>query len=134
MVRQLVYVSSATGRLGPDALADVLRVSCRNNAAAGVTGALVHHQGNLMQALEGPADAVGATYARIEADPRHHDLIRLLDEPADARAYPDWAMGVLHPERVPDACGCVRSLFDLTTPGPERARRLLHGFRALVEP
>ena len=132
MLRQLVYVSSAVGQLDADDIADIVHVSCRNNEAADVTGVLVHDQGNLMQALEGPPEAVGATYARIAADPRHHDLICLLDHEVAERAFPDWAMGLLRPELVSADCGCVRSLLSVTEPGPERARRLLHGFRALV--
>ena len=42
--------------------------------------------------LEGPQDAVEATYARIRRDDRHLAITPLLSEPAEVRLFPDWAM------------------------------------------
>ena len=130
MLRRLVYASSTVRRLTREDLAAILRASRTNNAAAEITGALLYHDGNVMQVLEGPAEAVGGVFARVEADPRHAGVLRLLDEAVDERAFPEWSMGLCRPEDVPGDGVC--SLFDLAVPGPERAHRMLHSFRALV--
>ncbi len=130
MVTRLVYASSSVGTLGPDDLLQIVRASRRNNAAVGVTGALLYRDGNVMQVLEGPAAAVDAVFARVGKDARHTGVLRLLRETADERAFPEWSMGLLRPEDVP-ADG-VASLFDVAAPGPERARRMLASFCAIV--
>ncbi|WP_420455208.1 BLUF domain-containing protein [Rubrivirga sp.] len=130
MVTRLVYASSAVGALSPDDLLQIVRTSRRNNAAVGVTGALLYHDGNVMQVLEGPAEAVDGVFARVGADKRHRGVLTLLRETADERAFPEWSMGLLRPDDV--SADGVGPLFEVAAPGPERARRLLHSFRALV--
>lgn len=133
MLTQLVYASSAVGALGASDLAQIVRTSRANNAEVGVTGALVYHDGNVMQVLEGPPEAVASVYERVRADRRHRGVLTLYQGPAERRAFPDWSMGLLRPDDVPEADRAgVRSLFDVTVPGPERAQRLLHSFRAIV--
>ena len=88
----LAYVSSASFLLNQDELDAVLRVSRARNGAAGITGLLLYCDGSVMQYLEGPRTAVRATFARIAEDPRHRDLIVLLDEPVAKREFSDWSM------------------------------------------
>jgi hypothetical protein len=132
-VLQLVYASSTPRLLGRDELLDILRVSRRNNAAVGVTGALVYTEGNVMQVLEGPPAAVEATYERVHRDPRHHNALVLLRAEAAGRSFPDWSMGFRTLDGL-DAADreAARSVLDLTAPGPDRARRLLASFRSLL--
>ncbi|MCW5770971.1 MAG: BLUF domain-containing protein [Rhodospirillaceae bacterium] len=92
-LKSLVYVSSARRPYPDDALMALLAKSRRNNAAAGVTGLLLYDEGNFIQALEGPPDAVGATFARIERDPAHHQLIRMFEGTAPERQFGEWSMG-----------------------------------------
>ncbi|MDT0631148.1 BLUF domain-containing protein [Rubrivirga sp. S365] len=130
---QVVYGSATPHLLSRDELLDILRVSRRNNAAAGVTGALLYTEGNVMQVLEGPGPAVEATYARIARDPRHHRVLPLIRGPVEARSFPDWSMGLCDVHGLDDEDrAATRSLLDLTAPGPDRARRLLASFRALL--
>jgi len=58
----------------------------------GVTGILLYRGGNFIQALEGPDDAVEATYQRIRRDPRHYGVYVLVDEPLDQRRFESWSM------------------------------------------
>lgn len=133
VISQIVYASSAAGLFRPDDLADILAVSRRNNARDGVTGALLYSGGNVLQALEGPEAAVEATYARVHADPRHHGVLMLYRGTADARSFPEWAMGLPSLADLPgDVRDGARTLFDLTAPGPTRAHRLLASFRAFA--
>ncbi|MEM1116767.1 MAG: BLUF domain-containing protein [Bacteroidota bacterium] len=129
MLIQLVYASSAARPLNEDDLADILRASRRNNEAAGLTGVLLFSGSNFMQVLEGPAERVDETFRRVERDPRHRGVMVMMRHEITERAFPDWAMGC---RVVPPGLG-VRSLFDLTSPGPlarpTRAHRMLASFR-----
>lgn len=92
MIR-LLYISTAREAVTPAMLADILRVSRRNNAAAGVSGLLIIGGRRFLQALEGPPEAVFPTYDRIARDPRHFAILRLACEDITQRQFPEWAMG-----------------------------------------
>lgn len=92
MIRVL-YISTARDHPTPDMLADILRRSRWNNAAADVTGLLVVGGRRFLQALEGPREAVLTTFARIHRDPRHFAVVQLCSEPITTRQFAGWAMG-----------------------------------------
>lgn len=93
-LHRLIYCSRQ--RLAANVLdeqvADIIRVSIRNNREVGVTGLLLVHQGWFLQALEGAAEAVMTTYRRITEDPRHDSPKVLSAGPASAREFGDWNM------------------------------------------
>ncbi len=64
-----------------------------NNPVNGITGLLVAGRKRFLQALEGPADEVRATYARIAADPRHFACVLLAEHHVEERQFGNWAMG-----------------------------------------
>lgn len=130
---QIVYGSSTPHVLTQDELVGILRVSRQNNAAVGVTGVLVYSDGNVMQVLEGPAPAVDEVFVRVSRDPRHRRVLTLLRGPVEGRSFPDWSMGFQSMAGLSDDDRAgVRSPFDLTADGPDRARRLLSSFRSLL--
>ncbi|SER46102.1 Sensors of blue-light using FAD [Faunimonas pinastri] len=95
-IQRLVYYSR--NRMGGspeetvEAIHGILAASRRNNARAGITGALMFNAGCFGQVLEGPADAVEATFERIQQDPRH-DEVSLLDLSLQAeRFFGNWSM------------------------------------------
>lgn len=105
---QLVYISSARTLICEDTCADILAESRTNNLRADISGLLVAGQRRFLQALEGPTDAVRATYARILADPRHYAYVLLGERYLDARQFGDWAMGYSAGGRdAPDGAGLV---------------------------
>lgn len=91
-LHQLVYVSSATALFSLSDLLALLEQSRQRNAEVHVTGMLLYREGNFMQVLEGRPDAVAATHARIQADPRHRGLITLRNAAVAARSFPHWSM------------------------------------------
>lgn len=112
-MRQILYISSKS----PNATISVhaiLAQSCRNNQAADVTGLLYTDDRRFLQVLEGEADAVAATFARIKADPRHQAVVILSDRTIAAREFGTWSMAHRQPSDAPD-------LFD------DRLERLLEG-------
>jgi hypothetical protein len=92
-VLQLVYISTSRQPLDAQALDEILAVSRRNNAAAGVTGLLLSGGRRFLQALEGPEGPVRATFNRIARDPRHFAIIvELNNREITNRQFGDWAM------------------------------------------
>jgi hypothetical protein len=89
----VVYSSLATVPFSEVDLALLLSVSRLNNQARGLTGVLLHRNGQFMQALEGPERAVRSVLATIAADPRHTGVWTLDEEPIAARRFGSWAMG-----------------------------------------
>ena len=104
-----IYVSAASHDLTDGALAAILDVSRRNNAAQGVTGALAYHDRAFVQVLEGPEAAVEALLATIARDPRHTSVTVCDRARVDGRAFGAWSMGWVRPSDL------ARAGFD---PGP----------------
>ncbi len=71
----------------------ILHISRRNNAEAGITGALLFNSGCFGQVLEGSRRAVETTFERIQCDARHGEVSLLGFDPAPARAFSHWSMG-----------------------------------------
>jgi hypothetical protein len=74
-------------------IGEILQASRRNNARAGVTGALMFNAGCFAQVLEGPKAAVEHTFERIQQDERHGDVSILAFGPVPERAFAGWSMG-----------------------------------------
>ncbi|WIE76745.1 BLUF domain-containing protein [Curtobacterium sp. MCSS17_007] len=92
MLQSLVYMSSAKEPFDDEALDAVLEHARTRNTVDGLTGMLVHRGGRFMQLLEGPYDAVMATYARILEDDRHDEVRLLVEESIHTRRFPEWSM------------------------------------------
>ena len=95
-IHRLVYYSRnrlPDAAMNAEVIGDILAASRKNNSEAGVTGALMFNSGCFGQVLEGPQDAVEATFERIQQDERHGDVSLLAFGPVDGRAFDSWSMG-----------------------------------------
>jgi hypothetical protein len=92
---QLVYVSCAASGLTPDDLEAIAAVSRARNAAAGLTGLLLHQGGSFYGVLEGPRTRVFQRMEAIITDRRHAGLRILREEPVAARRFASWSFGTL---------------------------------------
>ncbi len=91
MLTQLIYASEPFGF--DDAMLDgILLQARRNNARNGLTGALIVRADLYLQLIEGPDDAIEATFARIIGDNRHLGVQLLLRETVSERIFPAWTM------------------------------------------
>jgi hypothetical protein len=88
----IVYVSSATSKLSDAELLALQEQSQKKNEQLGVTGILLHKDGDFMQLFEGPDEAVRNLAKSIYADKRHHHIIQLLERPIAERTFPEWSM------------------------------------------
>jgi hypothetical protein len=136
-MHRLIYASRFTARFPLEreeqdyTINAIIRTSTRNNRAAGVTGLLLTHRRAALQVLEGPQDAVAATYERILNDPRHTDAHLIATGPAPQREFGDWGLLTLRvvpgDNAVIDAMDARRETFaDLT---PQAAVALLADVR-----
>lgn len=133
-LHRLVYSSRIT--LPPidlnEEVAEIVRASIRNNRERAVTGLLLVHEGYFLQMLEGPAEAVLATYGRVREDPRHADAKVLGAGPAQARAFADSNMGA---RRITPAAEALLDTLEMRTAfephrlTPGSALRLLQAVR-----
>jgi len=92
-MQRILYISTTRAPHSAQELDAILATSRRNNAAVGVTGLLVVGGRRFLQVLEGPSEAVTATYERIAADPRHFALVKLDDRTVAERSFGQWSMG-----------------------------------------
>lgn len=88
-----VYVSSAAALMPSEELLALLNHCQSNNAKLGLTGILLHKDGNFMQILEGPEPQVREVLGKIYRDSRHCGIIKLLEGYTDERQFSEWAMG-----------------------------------------
>lgn len=106
----------------------ILATSQRNNAAAGVTGALMFTEGLFAQVLEGEQAAIETVFERIQLDDRHGEVRLLSFGPTDVRVFPTWAMAFVGREAVGIAAFghyAAKSGFDFgTANGDEIAAQL----------
>jgi hypothetical protein len=90
-VRQVIYISKPT-HFDHLVVDDILTKSRAKNPAAGITGNLIYHADLFLQLLEGPHSAVKELYAKILADNRHADIVKLRDASFNRRLFASWAM------------------------------------------
>jgi hypothetical protein len=99
---RLVYYSRNDLQGSPEEVAveirRILAVAQARNREVGVTGALMFNGGCFAQVLEGPRDAVEATFERIQRDHRH-GAVTLLDVASiGERGFPSWSMAFVGTE------------------------------------
>jgi hypothetical protein len=92
VIEQLLYISTVSSTEAVD-LDTILATSRRNNRANGVTGLLMYNGKRFLQVLEGPAEAVEATFNRIRRDSRHRGAVLLARRTIEQREFGDWSMG-----------------------------------------
>jgi hypothetical protein len=102
MLVRLLYASRATQAIDHDGMVALLKKSRTHNPAVGITGALClcPSSGVFLQVLEGGRGAVSALYARIGADPRHHDVTLLHFAEIGERRFGMWSMGQVNLARL----------------------------------
>lgn len=89
----IVYISNAEHPLTEAEIEDIVTTARFHNQHNNVTGVLLFNAGTFIQCIEGPKKEIDETYERIVADPRHKNLIKLVDEPIEQRSFEGWQMG-----------------------------------------
>lgn len=92
-MKYLIYLSTSVNLLDDAAIHELLNKSRARNAAANITGVLLYHDGSFIQLLEGAAEDVDSTFARISKDASHKNVIVIDEDNLDHRNFGDWSMG-----------------------------------------
>lgn len=95
-MRRIIYCSQATYDFTGEELISLLEQSRKNNDDAGLSGMLLYSSQSFLQMLEGPEEALTATYERIGRDARHTNLRLLSDVEVARPMFPEWTMGFDH--------------------------------------
>jgi hypothetical protein len=90
---RIVYVSTSVPPFTEAGLVTLLARTRPTNEAADVTGMLLYKDGNWLQVLEGPTQAVRDMFRKIRADRRHQDVTPVIEEPITGRLFDQWSMG-----------------------------------------
>lgn len=99
MIHQLMYYSTARHEQNDAQLLEILEVSRRNNAAAGITGLLLYGDGVFFQVLEGAEETVKVCFERIKLDDRHQHMLIAAERSVAQRSFEAWAMGYMPLDR-----------------------------------
>ncbi|RYY78166.1 MAG: BLUF domain-containing protein [Moraxellaceae bacterium] len=95
---RMVYASKATfkpfqaGDSMDQEILDILTTARRENQKNNLVGALYYGHGCFFQCLEGKQDDIDSLYAKLQKDPRHHDLKILSLQPIEQRRFSSWEM------------------------------------------
>jgi hypothetical protein len=92
-MKQVIYISNAVNLMDDDELIDLLQKARIKNLELEITGVLLYSLGTFIQVIEGPKNNIDAVFKSIEHDPRHKNIIKLVDKQESKRTFPDWSMG-----------------------------------------
>jgi hypothetical protein len=112
---QLTYMSVCHPRMAESEIDRILSSARLHNRRNGITGLLIFNGHRFLQQIEGPAEAVEATFARISLDPRHRAPLVLSRIEAPFRAFSSWSMAFERidsaaPEHRPSLIAQVQSM------------------------
>ena len=130
-----MYSSRAIKAFTQAELLELLARSRENNSKLGVTGMLLYKDGEFMQVLEGAEQTVRTLIAKIERDPRHKNVSKLLIGNCPERQFPFWYMGFsnLDTEEARNTPGYTEFLNTSLAVGlaadPTFCQRLMHLFK-----
>ena len=77
VLHSLVYVSTTVDAMSHKSLSSLTEQASARNESLGVTGMLLHSDGNLMQCLEGSKESIDVLMKSITSDRRHSGHIVL---------------------------------------------------------
>lgn len=92
----LIYVSRSKRDMSEEALVSLLRQFQNVNRRNGISGCLVHKDGEFMQLLEGNKEAVLRLCDQIRSDDRHGEFRVVAEGPMQRRTFTDWGMTLLN--------------------------------------
>ena len=92
-LQQLAFRSeAATAGEALGGLLQILGSAQKRNEKAGLTGAIAVSGSRYFQVLEGGREAIDATLARIETDPRHANVQVVVRRPVAFRSFEAWSL------------------------------------------
>lgn len=132
----IVYRSRATGPLSDTDLFYLLAQARDHNQSVGLSGILLYDRGHFFQWIEGNNQPLGHVWNKVRADPRHSEVMVLVDQQIPVRLFQGWHMQFAHRDRQHEsivdgfAVANVNVLDDLHL-NPEKVPNILASFSRL---
>ena len=101
MLQRIAYVSRMVEPFEPEDIAALAKRAAEINSRTEVTGVLCFNGHEFLQVIEGPAEAIALTYARISGDRRHRVEQLLITESVRERGFGEWGMALVRLEFLP---------------------------------
>lgn len=92
-MRSLTFFSTATAAMTEDGFAALERECAEHESHVGVTGMLLHKNGDFLQIIEGSHSVIRDMYARISADRRHTNIRNISERTIQSREFDGSAVG-----------------------------------------
>ena len=100
-MRSIVFFSTAAVPMSEEDLVALGRECAENDSRLGITGMLLHKNGDFLQALEGTKAVIRDMFARISADPRHTNVRIISDRLTQRREFAGRAVGFKNLDVLP---------------------------------
>jgi len=89
----IAYVSFSHKPLENSELESLLVEIRKKNKLQNITGLLLYNDQSFIQVVEGEISRLRKLFERISRDGRHENIVKLVEEPIEKRAFPNWSMG-----------------------------------------
>lgn len=100
-MRSIAYFSTATAAMTEDDFAFLEQECAEHDSQVGITGMLLHKNGDFLQVIEGSNSVIRDMYARISADPRHTNIRKISDRTIPNREFDGDTMGFKNLDGLP---------------------------------
>ncbi|MET4692813.1 BLUF domain-containing protein [Endozoicomonas lisbonensis] len=113
----IIYTSRYTGEASQitDDLRTITQTAKNNNPALNITGLLFYHNQQFMQIIEGEKPDLEGLMKVVTADPRHKEVIRIVDQEVPERGFSDWNMDSFNlaeqQQLTPDQLKAIKELY-----------------------
>lgn len=87
MRHAISYVSTAASELTNAQVKTLFEQTVTKNNSLGISGFLICSEMNFFQLIEGDKDIISNLFSIINDDPRHHNLISIVDKPVVSKPF-----------------------------------------------
>ncbi len=84
------YVSTITPDLSDVDIHKLMEFVKLKNNILNITGILIYSEGNFFQVLEGKQEVIKSIFEKIEKDPRHYNIIKMLDKEIKNNSFSEY--------------------------------------------
>ncbi len=84
------YVSTVSPYLSDSDIEELMDYVKIHNNFLNITGILIYADGNFFQVLEGEEDTIKILFERIRKDPRHYNVIKILDNHIEDNSFSEY--------------------------------------------
>ena len=113
----IIYTSRYTGETSQiaDDLRTITQTAKHNNPSLNITGLLFYHNQQFLQIIEGEQPDLEGLMDVVTADPRHKEVIRIVDQEVPERGFNDWNMDSFNlsdqQQLSPDQLKAIKELY-----------------------